>query len=136
MVRARGAVVVDDRLERFDPLLRLGGVGIVVEDFVEPVHRGALRRGPLAAQWSWNQNSHSIRGSLRLAGAGGTHCSSPGAWRPRAGRCPRFGERHAGAGARRRRLNRSEEHTSELQSLMRISHAVFCLKQIKTTKTS
>src|SRR3546814_15744995 len=26
---------------------------------------------------------------------------------------------------------RSEEHTSELQSLMRISHAVFCLKQKK-----
>src|SRR3546814_8536110 len=25
-------------------------------------------------------------------------------------------------------LNRSEEHTSELQSLMRISHAVFCFK--------
>src|SRR3546814_4342510 len=30
------------------------------------------------------------------------------------------------------RLNRSEEHTSELQSLMRISYAVFCLKK-KTT---
>src|SRR3546814_5369298 len=29
-------------------------------------------------------------------------------------------------------LERSEEHTSELQSLMRISYAVFCLK--KTTK--
>src|SRR3546814_5355049 len=29
---------------------------------------------------------------------------------------------------------RSEEHTSELQSLMRISYAVFCLK-IKNTKT-
>src|SRR3546814_6034443 len=30
---------------------------------------------------------------------------------------------------------RSEEHTSELQSLMRISYAVFCLKKkIKTTK--
>src|SRR3546814_5936617 len=27
---------------------------------------------------------------------------------------------------------RSEEHTSELQSLMRISYAVFCLKQKKT----
>src|SRR3546814_9546452 len=26
-------------------------------------------------------------------------------------------------------LRRSEEHTSELQSLMRISYAVFCLKQ-------
>src|SRR3546814_8842154 len=28
---------------------------------------------------------------------------------------------------------RSEEHTSELQSLMRISSAVFCLKKKKTT---
>src|SRR3546814_6153391 len=28
--------------------------------------------------------------------------------------------------------NRSEEHTSELQSLMRISYAVFCLKKNKT----
>src|SRR3546814_12972651 len=31
---------------------------------------------------------------------------------------------------------RSEEHTSELQSLMRISYAVFCLKKKKTTSTS
>src|SRR3546814_4690959 len=29
-------------------------------------------------------------------------------------------------------LHRSEEHTSELQSLMRISYAVFCLKKKKT----
>src|SRR3546814_7769294 len=29
---------------------------------------------------------------------------------------------------------RSEEHTSELQSLMRISYAVFCLKKKKTEK--
>src|SRR3546814_4771658 len=29
---------------------------------------------------------------------------------------------------------RSEEHTSELQSLMRISYAVFCLKQKKNTQ--
>src|SRR3546814_2008202 len=28
-------------------------------------------------------------------------------------------------------ISRSEEHTSELQSLMRISYAVFCLKQKK-----
>src|SRR3546814_7722283 len=34
----------------------------------------------------------------------------------------------------RARRHRSEEHTSELQSLMRISYAVFCLKQ-KTTAT-
>src|SRR3546814_3534605 len=31
-------------------------------------------------------------------------------------------------------LARSEEHTSELQSLMRISYAVFCLKKKKYTK--
>src|SRR3546814_6221182 len=32
-----------------------------------------------------------------------------------------------------RRHDRSEEHTSELQSLMRISYAVFCLKKQKNT---
>src|SRR3546814_5404932 len=32
----------------------------------------------------------------------------------------------------RRFAERSEEHTSELQSLMRISYAVFCLKKKKT----
>src|SRR3546814_7961102 len=31
---------------------------------------------------------------------------------------------------------RSEEHTSELQSLMRISYAVFCLKKKKQTKNN
>src|SRR3546814_5894869 len=36
---------------------------------------------------------------------------------------------------RHRALGRSEEHTSELQSLMRISYAVFCLKKKKTTRT-
>src|SRR3546814_1369937 len=37
------------------------------------------------------------------------------------------------AGARRGEIDlvRSEEHTSELQSLMRISYAVFCLKKKK-----
>src|SRR3546814_8127821 len=32
------------------------------------------------------------------------------------------------------RTDRSEEHTSELQSLMRISYAVFCLKKKKHNK--
>src|SRR3546814_4934139 len=42
----------------------------------------------------------------------------------------------AGAGRSRGpgcRTARSEEHTSELQSLMRISYAVFCLKKKNTT---
>src|SRR3546814_4273864 len=46
-----------------------------------------------------------------------------------------------GGGAQQQRLapglvrpdQRSEEHTSELQSLMRISYAVFCLKKKNTT---
>src|SRR3546814_5798267 len=33
----------------------------------------------------------------------------------------------------KQRSDRSEEHTSELQSLMRISYAVFCLKKKKLT---
>src|SRR3546814_2632364 len=33
-----------------------------------------------------------------------------------------------------RKIRRSEEHTSELQSLMRISYAVFCLKKKKKYK--
>src|SRR3546814_7658679 len=33
-------------------------------------------------------------------------------------------------------IRRSEEHTSELQSLMRISYAVFCLKKKNTKKES
>src|SRR3546814_8309000 len=46
------------------------------------------------------------------------------AWPPRR---RRNGRRPRGRG----RLARSEEHTSELQSLMRISYAVFCLKKKK-----
>src|SRR3546814_10738128 len=41
----------------------------------------------------------------------------------------------AGLKARNRLDGRSEEHTSELQSLMRISYAVFCLKNKKTNST-
>src|SRR3546814_5836834 len=37
---------------------------------------------------------------------------------------------------RRSRQPRSEEHTSELQSLMRISYAVFCLKKKKNKQLS
>src|SRR3546814_7784655 len=40
------------------------------------------------------------------------------------------------AAGRRRGVRRSEEHTSELQSLMRISYAVFCLKKKTTNMTN
>src|SRR3546814_7979710 len=41
---------------------------------------------------------------------------------------------HAGHAVRE--FDRSEEHTSELQSLMRISYAVFCLKKKKNYNTT
>src|SRR3546814_10023854 len=47
-------------------------------------------------------------------------------------RIPRPVADHRSGPAARTRAVRSEEHTSELQSLMRISYAVFCLKKKKT----
>src|SRR3546814_7720660 len=64
-------------------------------------------------------------------------CAGPAVgWRPR----DDAGDHGAGApSGRAHGRKRSEEHTSELQSLMRISYAVFCLKKKrdhkKTTKT-
>src|SRR3546814_7203784 len=46
--------------------------------------------------------------------------------------CNTLGVFALGFAARTGRADRSEEHTSELQSLMRISYAVFCLKKKKT----
>src|SRR3546814_6542737 len=63
---------------------------------------------------------------------------NPAQAREAAGTAPHFvldqaGEHHRVAAAHSGLGLRSEEHTSELQSLMRISYAVFCLKK-KTTK--
>src|SRR3546814_3035493 len=74
-----------------------------------------------------------------------TSPSAPTAAPPAAAKWWRWATRSACAccpgneppGTRRRacRQNRSEEHTSELQSLMRISYAVFCLKKKTLTQT-
>src|SRR3546814_4645579 len=50
---------------------------------------------------------------------------------PGAGRRIRLSAQGSAAAADRAVPGRSEEHTSELQSLMRISYAVFCLKKKK-----
>src|SRR3546814_9674579 len=47
---------------------------------------------------------------------------------------PRLQEVYAEDGMSLEQLMRSEEHTSELQSLMRNSYAVFCLKKKKNNK--
>src|SRR3546814_3465502 len=56
---------------------------------------------------------------FRSSSPGSRCCRRSGCWSPGS---PARGS-HGG------RLRRSEEHTSELQSLMRISYAVFCLKK-------
>src|SRR3546814_10061766 len=56
---------------------------------------------------------------------------------PRPPGATRYRGSHSGANFSlnaRRPWKRSEEHTSELQSLMRISYAVFCLKKKKNKK--
>src|SRR3546814_10849061 len=54
---------------------------------------------------------------------------------PKRQQCPPTHEARSAWRRDRRTGSRSEEHTSELQSLMRISYAVFCLKK-KTNQTT
>src|SRR3546814_5897834 len=67
------------------------------------------------------------RRAARRSGAGGKGRTPAPHHRPRG--------RTAGRSVRTAQLlaDRSEEHTSELQSLMRISYAVFCLKKKNNT---
>src|SRR3546814_7111241 len=62
------------------------------------------------------------------------HGRSPAAHQ-RLARQPRRRPRLPEGSGDRRQSRRSEEHTSELQSLMRISYAVFCLKKKKKDNT-
>src|SRR3546814_6091630 len=69
--------------------------------------------------------------TLFRSGPGSPVAGSPAgglAHRPRANPRSPLRPRRCGTASRSRRI-RSEEHTSELQSLMRISYAVFCLKK-------
>src|SRR3546814_9549552 len=82
----------------------------------------------------------SVRYAQRVQAAGRSSCWHPAgslAFTPRRGRSHR-GTTVSGRDLLHwpttRRSGRSEEHTSELQSLMRISYAVFCLKKKSTNK--
>src|SRR3546814_2645911 len=77
-------------------------------------------RHPLGRGEAGGQRRHALRGLQRIAGR-----DEP----------PQFVEVERVDGVQADRpmpAMRSEEHTSELQSLMRISYAVFCLKKKKT----
>src|SRR3546814_9794624 len=96
--------------ERVDPLLELG-LGRVVDGHQPDGlfgrhHRHRLGRGQLQILFGrfGRQRAETVNG-------------------PKRSRLVRNGHRRSAA--------RSEEHTSELQTLMRISYAVFCLKNKK-----
>src|SRR3546814_5568080 len=79
--------------------------------------RPATGRGIVATQ---PEGKGRRRGSYPRRQPGSAHCRQE---------LPR---QRGGHRDHRRPAPRSEEHTSELQSLMRISYAVFCLKKKKT----
>src|SRR3546814_10223552 len=75
--------------------------------------RSQLDHAEIVAWLGGNDGCHNVNGSVRL----------PVALDAASGRKDGVGQK-IGCGF----AGRSEEHTSELQSLMRISYAVFCLK--------
>src|SRR3546814_3404482 len=75
---------------------------------------------PPAAHWSHSRRSTRLTGGDGIVNGDGASCVTTLSSRFRV-------SGFAGP--------RSEEHTSELQSLMRISYAVFCLKKKKTHNT-
>src|SRR3546814_938072 len=76
-----------------------------------------------------------FRSIAGYAAAGSRALRAPGHCVRGLARCRPRGQGRRAKAAAPRVSSRSEEHTSELQSLMRISYAVFCLKKKKNTLT-
>src|SRR3546814_8849812 len=117
MLRRPPLATRTDTLFPFTTLFRSGGDGGCAQRFGSRVPVRAAARERIGA-----------RGGGGNLGAGARDrygCACGGAWR-------RHDRRHRG---RDRHRLRSEEHTSELQSLVRISYAVFCVKKKNTQNT-
>src|SRR3546814_1255571 len=86
---------------------------------LDPEWRLAWRDAKGRVRRIGDQSHHGARADAYLSARFPPRCASHGCadW---------FGGRSVGVLSR---FDRSEEHTSELQSLMRISYAVFCLKK-------
>src|SRR3546814_5083254 len=105
--------------------------------------RGAIRR---QAEFVLAEHEHqlgrqngrrlsgNVRGVYGLRGEENARCAIFSLGEVEVEHFVRFGFRCVRIG-RAAHCPRSEEHTSELQSLMRISYAVFCLKKKKTNTT-
>src|SRR3546814_1052381 len=87
-------------------------------------------RGP--TQGAFRSPERLVRFQPQRSGVGGTRRST---WQLATDRTPRSPAIQTGLHFHRELSPRSEEHTSELQSLMRISYAVFCLKKKKKYTT-
>src|SRR3546814_4316432 len=94
---------------------------------IAPLWRPQAASGPATGDRA-DRAARRAAATRRMAGRaqGSTGYTAEGVW-------PRGANRHDPR--RHHRERRSEEHTSELPSLMRISYAVFCLKT-KTNKYS
>src|SRR3546814_5030083 len=79
----------------------------------------------------WEVDREPVEVALRPVECVGGLLVAPGSFQ-----CGQFVADDVGVGATDVAGVRSEEHTSELQSLMRISYAVCCLKKKKINKTS
>src|SRR3546814_9829660 len=119
-------------------LLRVGGAvcGFACAHLAGASRPGRSTAAGLCAVPSSTERAGHLLRSARSPGCG----AAPGSLRAGLGDIAQAGHRALGAAARSSgtrlecRLGaacRSEEHTSELQSLMRISYAVFCLKKKK-----
>src|SRR3546814_974847 len=82
------------------------------------IWKGGKRATRIVRRWCWPSSQRGKTAHLPFV-----FCRSPIRRRPTPLRRSNF--------HRLRSDDRSEEHTSELQSLMRISYAVFCLKKKK-----
>src|SRR3546814_1636013 len=82
-------------------------------------------------RWTWSVDILLFAGAFRVSGAG-VLLRGPGTHQPA---FPGGGFWGALAHRQKAVSGRSEAHTSELQSLMRISYAVFCLKKITSSDT-
>src|SRR3546814_4667953 len=92
------------------------------------------RAGPSSHASLWSRPLAAPAGRPRVARTRRKHSRRDGVARDRAVPAPHHGRASPPVAARQARApahDRSEEHTSELQSLMRNSYAVFCLKKKK-----
>src|SRR3546814_4241154 len=120
MIRRPPRSTRTDTLFPYTTLFRSGDAGRQCEGLVPDHPRPAAPHRRPYQGGGWHQPRHPRRRDARR------------------GRRKRIGQVDAGlcAAAPATQRGRSEEHTSELQSLMRISYAVFCLKKKKKSTTS